>query len=289
MTLTESQAFLVHRTVSGLREALAPIRGTGSRIGVVPTMGAMHEGHLSLVRTAAADTDFVVVTIFVNPTQFAPAEDRERYPRQLAKDCELAQEAGAHAVFAPADGEMYPNGYATFVEAEGLSSRLEGEFRPTHFRGVATIVLKLINVTQAEVAYFGQKDGQQARIVRKMVDDLNVPITIRVMPTVRERDGLAMSSRNAYLTADQRREAVAIYRSLEAARRLVAEGERDAATVIARMQDVLAAIPGGRIDYAAVVDADTLLDVQRIESEVMAAVAVRLGTIRLIDNILIAP
>jgi pantoate--beta-alanine ligase len=273
--------------VAPLREAVADARRRGLSVGLVPTMGALHEGHLSLIAAARAETGCVVVSIFVNPTQFGPREDFGRYPRPLGRDLELCGRAGVDLVFHPEPAVMYPPGYRTFVEVTGLQDVLEGAARPGHFRGVATVVLKLFNLVGPDRAYFGQKDGQQARLIRQMVHDLNVPVEVRVVPTVREPDGLALSSRNQYLEADQRRRAAVLYRALAEARARIEAGERDAARVRRAMADLITATPGAVLDYAAVVDADTLepLDSLPPGRPVLLALAVKFGATRLIDNV----
>jgi pantoate--beta-alanine ligase len=250
---------IVARTIAALGEALGPLRG-GS-IGFVPTMGAFHDGHLSLFRAARAESDSVVVSLFVNPAQFVSAEEVERYPRDEARDVALAEDAGVDVFFAPAAGELYPPGFQTWVEVEELGRGLEGEFRPGHFRGVATVCLKLFNLVRPDRAYFGQKDAQQTAVIRRMVADLAVPIEIRVLPTVRDVDGLALSSRNAYLSADERERALTLSRAL-------ATGDADEARALLRDLDV---------DYVEVAD---------FEPKVLAA-AVRVGTTRLIDNVVL--
>jgi pantoate--beta-alanine ligase len=250
-------------------------------------MGALHAGHASLIRAAREETGFVVVSIFVNPTQFGPAEDFSRYPRPLEDDLEVSGREGADVVFAPETAEVYPPGFRTFVEVQGLQDVLCGASRPGHFRGVATVVLKLLHMVQPDVAYFGQKDYQQARVLRQMVRDLNVPVRLRVCPIVRAPDGLALSSRNQYLDPDQRRRATVLYQALQQARQLVGVGERRAAVVREAVRARIENTPGATLDYAAVVDADTLQPVDRLPKETLVAVAVRFGTTRLIDNTLI--
>lgn len=272
------------RSVSDLRAALAGPRRDGRTIGLVPTMGALHQGHLSLVRRARADTDVVVVSLFVNPAQFAPTEDLAAYPRDEARDAQLAEKAGADLLFAPPVDEVYPPGFATTVRVGGVSEPLEGAKRgASHFDGVATVVTKLLNMAGPDVAYFGQKDAQQAAVVRRVVRDLDLPVRVEVCPTVREPDGLAMSSRNAYLTADERPRAVALKHALDAARAAVEQGERDAAAV-ARA----AAAPMRALDvepeYLALVDPESFLPVESIDRDVLVAVAARVGKARLIDN-----
>ena len=272
-------------SVAEVRAAVAAARARGLTVGFVPTMGALHGGHAALVRAARRGTGFVVVSIFINPTQFGPQEDFARYPRTPDTDREVCGEAGADLIFAPTAGEMYPSDSLTSVEVAKLDEGLEGLSRPGHFRGVCTVVLKLLNVVRPDVAYFGQKDAQQARIVRQMVRDLNVPVTVRVEPTVREPDGLAMSSRNRYLTAGERAAAPRIYATLRATRDQALAGEADVARLESALAGELAAIPGARVDYARVVDADTLRPLSRLDRPALAAVAVFLGTTRLIDNI----
>ena len=272
-------------TIAEVRAAVAAARARGLTVGFVPTMGALHEGHAALVRAARAGTGFVVVSVFVNPTQFGPNEDFARYPRTLDNDRIICGEAGADLIFAPTADEMYPEGSAALVDVTGLDEVLEGASRPGHFRGVGTVVLKLFNIVQPDVAYFGQKDAQQARIVRQMVRDLNVPVAVSVEPTVREADGLAMSSRNRYLSAAERAVAPRIYEALRAARERAAAGETDPARLEAALAAELSAIPGARVDYARVVGADTLRPLARLDRPALAVVAVVLGTTRLIDNI----
>ena len=249
-------------------------------------MGALHEGHAALVRAARAAGGFVVVSVFVNPTQFGPKEDFSKYPRTLDADRALCHEAGADLVFAPSAAEMYPERSVTFVEVTELDRELCGPSRPGHFRGVCTVVLKLFNIVLPDRAYFGAKDYQQARIVSQMVRDLNVPVEVKVEPTVREADGLAMSSRNRYLSAGERAAAQAIYRALAGVRDR-ASSEKDVATLEAGLRGELTAIPGARVDYARIVDAESLQPITRIERPAVAAVAVFLGTTRLIDNVVI--
>ncbi len=230
--------------IAPLRNAVTDARRRGQTIGLVPTMGALHEGHLSLIEAARAETGYVVVSIFVNPTQFGPKEDLSRYPRPLQHDLELCERAGVDLVFHPEPVVMYPAGFRTFVEVTVLQDGLCGASRPGHFRGVATVVLKLFNLVQPDRAYFGQKDAQQARIIRQMAEDLNVPVEVRVCPIVREADGLALSSRNRYLEADERRQAVTLYRALTEARQRIEAGERDAARVRQMMVDRIASTSG---------------------------------------------
>jgi pantoate--beta-alanine ligase len=280
---------IVVTDIAPLRDAVAAARRQGRTIGLVPTMGALHAGHLSLIEAARAETAFVVVSIFVNPTQFGPKEDFSRYPRPLERDLELCGEAGVDLVFHPEPAVLYPPDYRTYVEVTGLQDVLCGASRPGHFRGVATIVLKLFNLVQPDRAYFGQKDAQQARIIRQLVRDLNVPVEVRVCPIVREADGLALSSRNQYLEAQQRRQAVVLHRALNEAQRRIEAGERDAAVLRQAMIECIASAPDAVLDYAAVVDADSLEMPTRLAPgrSVLLALAVKFGGTRLIDNILI--
>ncbi len=271
-------------TIAATRQAVAAARRQGCTIGLVPTMGALHAGHVSLIRAARAETGFVVVSIFVNPTQFGPNEDFARYPRPREQDLELCAREGVSLVFAPEAPTLYPSGFRTYVEVHELQDVLEGASRPGHFRGVATVVLKLLNVVQPDRAYFGQKDAQQARIIQQLVRDLDVPVDVVVCPTVREPDGLALSSRNQYLDAEQRRHAVALHQALKEAEARVLSGERDAAVLGRLLRERIEATPGARLDYAVVVDADTLRPVERVQGRTLLALAVRFGATRLIDN-----
>ena len=263
-------------------------RSQGKRIAVVPTMGFLHEGHLSLIRLARRHAERVVTTIFVNPTQFGPHEDFDRYPRDLERDIKLAEEAGSDVVFQPAREDMYPPGYQTYLIVEGLSDRLEGRIRPGHFRGVATVVLKLFDITKPHVAVFGQKDAQQACLIRAMVRDLNLDIDIVIGPVVREDDGLAMSSRNVFLSPEDRGRARALYRALLHAEKRIRAGERVAAVVCAEMEAMIRNEGPTGIDYVALIDPATFQEVDAVASlPVLAAVAARFGATRLIDNVVI--
>jgi pantoate--beta-alanine ligase len=266
-----------------LRAILDDARSLGRSIGLVPTMGALHEGHLSLVDACRSQCDLTVVSIFVNPTQFGPQEDFNRYPRQLAQDVELVGAHGAELVFAPSVETMFPSGHATSVDVEGPAETLEGACRPGHFRGVATVVLKLFNLVGPNRAYFGRKDYQQSLVVRRMVADLDLPLEVCVCPTVRETDGLAMSSRNAYLSPDERHRALAVSDSLRLARELVAHGTLLAQQIRRQMESLLVAA-GLHIDYVALVDPETLSPVEEVTGPTVALVAVRVGATRLIDN-----
>lgn len=274
-------------TLAEVRQAVAAARASGKTVGFVPTMGALHEGHAALVRAARAATDFVVVSIFVNPTQFGPKEDFAKYPRTLEADQKLCGEAGADLIFAPTAEEMYPAGAVTFVEVARLGDHLCGATRPGHFRGVCTVVMKLFNVVAPDVAFFGAKDYQQARIIVQMVRDLNVPVRVSVEPTVREPDGLALSSRNRYLSAEERAVAPRIQQALQAVRAKALAGEVDVARLEAALGAELSAIPGARVDYARIVAAETLQPLGVLDKPAVAAVAVFLGSTRLIDNITI--
>ncbi len=268
-------------------ELVAEWHRAGFRIGVVPTMGALHAGHLSLVRAARSECDRVVATIFVNPAQFAPTEDLAKYPRTLADDLEALSAEGVDAVLVPSDEEMYPPGYSTYVEPPEVARGWEGAVRPTHFRGVATVVLKLLNLTRADICYLGQKDFQQVAVVRRMVRDLNVPCEIKMCPTIRDPDGLAMSSRNRYLTAAERQIALSLSQTLLAAERMIREGERDGSRVSDWMREQLLSAGVGQVDYALVADPDTLEPIQAIELPAVLLMAAKVGTTRLLDNFLI--
>lgn len=265
------------------REAL-DLRRAGRRIGLVPTMGALHEGHLSLVRLAREHADVVVVSIFVNPTQFGPAEDLAKYPRDFERDEKRCREAGADIVFYPSAGDVYAPGHSAWVSEDKLSAGLCGRSRPGHFRGVCTVVAKLFNLVLPDVAVFGEKDGQQLRVIERMVRDLNFPVRIVRGPTVREPDGLAMSSRNRFLSPDERRQALCLRRALDRAEELYRGGERGADRIAAAMHDVIAREPAARADYVEIVDDATLEPVTRLERPALVALAVFVGKTRLIDN-----
>lgn len=277
---------MVAKTIGEVRGALWTSRQRGRRVGLVPTMGALHEGHLSLVRAAREKCDFVVVSIFVNPTQFGPQEDLSKYPRTLERDCAMLEREGVELVFVPEVEEMYPAGAVTWVTVEGLSERLCGRSRPGHFRGVTTVVAKLFHIVQPDAAFFGQKDAAQAAIIRRMVRDLAVPVEIVVCPIVREADGLALSSRNVYLTAEQRTQALGLSRALGEVEAAFRGGERDAAKLAALGRAVVAAEPGVRLDYFEIVDADDLEPVGEAAGA-LVAVAAWVGTTRLIDNVVL--
>jgi pantoate--beta-alanine ligase len=268
-------------SLSDLRNARLSLKGT---VGLVPTMGYLHEGHLSLVRQAKAECDHVIVTIFVNPTQFGPKEDLSNYPRDLERDLSLLEPLGADLVWTPSAETMYPPGYQTWVEVEALTSPLEGAMRPGHFKGVTTVVAKLFNATQPDKAYFGQKDAQQAAVIRKMVRDLNFPLEVVVCPTVREADGLAMSSRNKYLNAAERKAATVLFRSLSAAKELYESGERNAEALRRKMKEVIEAEPLAQMQYVSCADYDTLEELDEIKGKTLLSMAVFVGKTRLIDN-----
>jgi pantoate--beta-alanine ligase len=274
-------------TISAVRSEVHTLRlNAGTQLGLVPTMGALHEGHLSLVRAARATCKHVAVSIFVNPTQFGPNEDLARYPRTLEADCALLENEGVDFVFAPTPAEMYPTGgLSTFVDVGELATRLDGRSRPGHFRGVTTVVSKLFGIITPDLAFFGQKDAAQVAVLRAMVRDLNLPVKLHVCPTVRDADGLALSSRNRYLTPEQRAVALRLPQALACARRNLQAGQRDPKLLINRMQHHLAG-PGLRVDYVAVVDADTLLPQTTADEHSLLALAAYVGDTRLIDNLL---
>ena len=270
-----------------MRAASGAIRRAGKRLGFVPTMGALHEGHLSLVRAARSSSDAVVASIFVNPTQFGPNEDLAKYPRSLERDCELLQREGVELLFAPTVEEMYPAGSVTWVTVEGLSDKLDGRSRPGHFRGVTTVVAKLFHVVEPDAAFFGQKDAAQVAIIRRMVRDLHHPVKIVTCPIVREPDGLAMSSRNAYLDPEQRKRALVLHRSLMRVHCLADAGERDAARLVEAGREEVAAESAVRLDYLEIVDPDMLDPVEDVSGGALVAVAAFVGSTRLIDNVLL--
>jgi pantoate--beta-alanine ligase len=275
--------------IADVKREVARARARGEIIGFVPTMGALHKGHLSLIKTALGECQYVVVSIFVNPAQFGPTEDYKKYPRTLERDKRLCGEAGVHLIFTPGVEEMYPPGFATYVTPEkSLSGHLCGRSRPGHFRGVDTVVLKLFNIVMPDSAYFGQKDYQQCVIIKQMVRDLNLDVNIRVMPTVRESDGLAMSSRNSYLSPEERKQAVGLYQSLKKAKELVQdESVTDAAKLKRAMRRIIMKNNLVRIDYAHIVHPQTLKPLKKVAGEAVAALAVFIGKTRLIDNIIL--
>lgn len=282
---TAAMALPTVRHVPELRRRLAEVRRAGQPIALVPTMGALHEGHLSLVRQARREADVVVTSIFVNPTQFGPGEDLDSYPRDVPGDARMLAAAGCDLLFLPDAETMYPPGHSTWVEAVGPDQGFEGSERPGHFRGVATVVTQLFNLVQPDVAVFGQKDAQQLALVRKLVRDLHLPVRIAAAPIVREKDGLAMSSRNVYLDADQRRAAAVLYRSLQGVERRLRHETLGAQAIRAHIAERIEAEPLARLDYVAVVRADDFSPVERLEGSVVIALAVRFGRTRLLDNL----
>ena len=285
--LGTNRKMLILTTAKEMQGACQELRAQGKHIGLVPTMGALHEGHLSLVRAAREGGNIVAVSIFVNPTQFAPNEDLSTYPRTIEQDCAFLEAENVDLLFAPSVEEMYSAGASTFVEVEGVSERLDGASRPGHFRGVTTIVSKLFNIVSPERAYFGQKDAAQVAVLRKMVRDLNFNLEIVVCPIVREADGLALSSRNVYLDPEQRGQALVLSRALARVKDLVSVGQWSAATLLQEARSVLASEPAVRVDYLAAVDPDTLEDVDGVRGGALVAVAAWVGTTRLIDNLLV--
>ncbi|MGB4704108.1 MAG: pantoate--beta-alanine ligase [Candidatus Saccharicenans sp.] len=272
-------------TADELKERVRSWKKEGRRIGFVPTMGYLHEGHLSLVRESKKRSDVTVVSIFVNPKQFGPAEDYQIYPRDLERDRRLLEKEGVDLIFYPSVEQMYPEGYRTYVEVEGLQDKLCGRSRPGHFRGVCTVVLKLFNLVEPDEAYFGWKDAQQVIIIKKMVEDLNLPVKIVPLPLVRDHDGLALSSRNTYLNPQERQAALVLKKSLDLAEQLIKSGEREAGAIRQKMVELILSEPLARIDYVEIVDLKNLEPLEKIEGEVLVALAVYIGRTRLIDNL----
>lgn len=281
----------VLRTINETREELKIFRKEEKVISFVPTMGYLHEGHLSLVRYAKKNSDFCVVSIFVNPTQFGPNEDFNRYPRDEKRDLELLEKENVEIVFVPTTNEIYGEDYQTYVKVKKYSEILEGEFRPTHFEGVTTIVLKLFNIIQPDFAVFGQKDAQQAFIIQKMVKDLNIPIRIDVQPIVREADGLAMSSRNVYLNPEERKQALALYKGIQLAEKLLNDGERNPLKIINEVKNFISTYPLAKIDYVEIVDKSDFSKTTSLVdgNEYYLLLAIRIGNTRLIDNTILKP
>lgn len=273
----------VFKTIEELREALLGV----SSVGLVPTMGFLHKGHLSLIKRARQENETVVVSVFVNPTQFGPNEDYAVYPRDLDRDKNLAADVGADFIFAPKPAEMYPEGYSTYVNVEGITKRLCGLSRPTHFQGVTTVVTKLFNIVRPRRVYFGQKDAQQALVIKRMVQDLNFPIEVRTVPTIREQDGLALSSRNSYLEPKERQAATVLYRSLLAAKDLFAKGERDGDRIREAAAEVLRSEPLAQVDYLSLVHPLTLEELEYVDKQALLALAIKIGKVRLIDNLML--
>jgi pantoate--beta-alanine ligase len=268
-----------------MQQLALSLKRKGDKISFVPTMGALHQGHLSLVKRAKRLGDFVVASIFVNPTQFGPKEDYKKYPRDLKKDRELLRKAGCDLIFAPKVEDIYPVGYLTSVNVEELSNRLEGAFRPGHFKGVCTIVAKLLNIVQPDFAIFGQKDAQQALIIKKMTEDLNFPVKIIVCPTVREKDGLAWSSRNSYLNTEERDQAKILYQSLKLGGKMIKAGEKNPLKIIKKVRELIEKMPLAKIDYVVLTDVEKLEPVKSIKGELLLSLAVKFGKTRLIDNL----
>ena len=262
------------------------MRQSRKRIGFVPTMGYLHDGHLSLIRAARRDTDIVVMSIFVNPIQFGPKEDLKRYPRDLKRDIKLAKLSGVDIIFYPTDKSMYPSDFRTYVEVSKLSSLLCGKSRPGHFRGVTTVVTKLFNIVEPDIVYFGQKDAQQAIIIKRMIRDLNMPLKIKILPIIRERDGLAMSSRNSYLNQSERVDALVLNQALKLAKSLIKRGERESGYLIKKMKTLINKKRCAKIDYVQIVDLKNLTPVRKIRGKVLIALAIWIGRTRLIDNLI---
>jgi pantoate--beta-alanine ligase len=277
------------KTIEEMRAFRKSLRKSGKRLGLVPTMGALHEGHLSLVRAARDKSDVVAVSIFVNPTQFGPNEDFAKYPRTLKSDSAMLEREKVDVIFAPSVEDMYPVRTVTWVTVEGMSDRLCGKSRPGHFRGVTTVVSKLFNIIEPDTAFFGQKDAAQVAIIRRMVRDLNMPVSVEVCPIIRESDGLALSSRNAYLSPAERNSALVLHRSLQRAQKLFDQGERDSEKLIAASKQEFATEPSARLDYFEIVDPDSLEPMPTISTPALIAVAAFVGNTRLIDNIFVDP
>lgn len=276
---------MIIQDIEGMQKISKRSRCSKKRIGFVPTMGALHAGHLSLIRRARRENDLCVVSIFVNPLQFGPKEDFKKYPRPIRRDVLLCRREGVDIIFTPQAKKMYPADCKTSVGVRDLSSSLCGSQRPGHFKGVTTVVAKLFNIVAADTAYFGQKDAQQALIIKRMVEDLNIPVKIRVMPTVREKDGLAVSSRNSYLSVQDRLDAAVLYQSLRSAKKAVRSGERDSFKIIRQIKKMILKKRSARIDYVSLVDSRTLEAVKVVSGDTMAALAVWIGKTRLIDNV----
>ena len=274
-------------TVNEVRNAVKAWQKEGKTVGLVPTMGFLHEGHVSLINRAVAENDHVVVSIFVNPTQFGPNEDFEAYPRDLEMDAKMCEEAGADIIFHPEASEMYPENFSSFVNMTGLTDALCGKSRPIHFQGVCTVVSKLFNIIPADNAYFGEKDAQQLAIIKRMVKDLNFDITIKGCPIVRESDGLAKSSRNTYLNAEERQAALVLSKAVNCGKEMVADGEKDASVILSAMKDIINAEPLARIDYVEMVDMNTMKNIDTVSGDVLCAMAVFVGKTRLIDNFIV--
>ena len=267
-----------------LSQEIKKIKRQNKIIGFVPTMGYLHQGHLSLIQRAKKDCQICIISIFVNPAQFGPREDYQKYPRHLKRDLQLARSLGVDIVFTPSVKDIYPQNYRTYIEVERLTEGLCGASRPGHFRGVTTVVAKLFNLVKPDVAYLGQKDAQQARVIEKMVEDLNMGIKIKVLPIVREKDGLAMSSRNVYLNNEERKDAMVLYRALKLAKKIILSGERDSKKIILAMKNLIRTRKRTKVDYISVVDKEKLETVKKVKNEILVALAVWIGKTRLIDN-----
>lgn len=275
------------KMISEVRDLIGKVRLEGKTVSLVPTMGALHVGHISLIKAAKSQSDFVVVSIFVNPTQFGPNEDFKRYPRPVEKDQNICKDCGVDVVFKPSEEQMYPEPNLSWVNVEGISKSLCGKSRPRHFRGVATVCAKLFNIVTPDMAFFGQKDAQQAAIIKTVVRDLNIPAEIRICPTVREPSGLAVSSRNRYLSQQQKKDAAGIYRSLQSAEKLFQSGTFDTGPLKEKIKDSLSGTSSIDIEYISVVDPETFSDIDHIEDRGLIAIAVQIGSTRLIDNIIL--
>ena len=278
---------IIIKNIFELRNVLNRTRAKGKTIGFVPTMGAFHEGHLSLMRVAKKDNDLCVVSIYVNPTQFGPKDDFKKYPRDLQRDSSMAKKENVDILFVPSDNVIYSKSYLTYIDVKNISQPLCGRFRPGHFKGVATVVAKLLNIVQPDVMYLGQKDAQQVAVLKKMVEDLNFPVKVSVVATRRETDGLAMSSRNKYLSPQDRQEAVVLYKALQQAIRMIQKGERSQAKIKAAIRFLITSQSSGEIQYVECVDADNLAELKRLQGNVLIALAVFFGKTRLIDNVFI--
>jgi pantoate--beta-alanine ligase len=285
---TELLIMRVVKTVIQLRQILDRVRDKGQTIGFVPTMGYFHEGHVSLMRRAQKECDICVVSIYVNPKQFGPKEDLSRYPRDIKRDAMIIKKENVDILFIPSDNVVYPNCYLTYIDVKRISDALCGAYRPGHFKGVATVVAKLLNMVQPDVMYLGQKDAQQVKVVLKMVADLNFPVGIRVVPTAREKDGLAMSSRNVHLSDEDRSQAPVLYKALNEAAGYIQAGERSASKITGRIQKMITQHSGGKIQYVACVDADTLEPLKILKGKVLIALAVFFNRTRLIDNVIVS-
>ena len=282
-----SRSMRIIKSIKEMSNISKAIRQKAKTIGLVPTMGALHGGHLSLIRQARKDNDVVVVSIFVNPKQFGPKEDFKKYPRNLKQDAEFCKKEGVDLVFSPGASCLYQKNYKTYVNVEGLSDVLCGKFRLEHFKGVATVVNKLLNIVNPYIAYFGQKDEQQSIIIKKMVEDLNMPVKIKVMPTIREADGLAKSSRNAYLNQNDRKEAAVLFQALMTAKKLINQGNLESSSIIQKMRQRISKKKSAKIQYIEIVDQENLKPLDKIKGKVLIALAVCIGKTRLIDNIIV--